>query len=324
MKRLIYFLIFLVYVPASAQGLQKLESGQTALTLELQTENRRVDSLRAVTENFSSQIEAEKSRENPSQKRLRQLMADALTVSQDLERHQQKAGELEKRLGQVNRELDAKYTAVLDSLQKLSNLKQYSGNRTDLDKQILEYAEKRLAISPQITGLSFDPKKIQQIDLSAAKDSLEHAIFADYLHHAQRDIDSHLEKIGKLRQEIEDVKMLREKTSDFLEEIESERDFGLLAQTNQTAGDKTFPTSNNVFTQNEQGRNLAAGSQDQSFFMLMQQINQLDSRHELSQWISPLDSSNVTLSFDDYIQLLKQAEKLLRQQRQIVSEKLKK
>ncbi len=99
--------------------------------------------------------------------------------------------------------------------------------RESLDNEILFYTEKRLLVSPQIEMLSFNPKKILEIDLGKAKNNVERASLNEYLFSALTEVSAVLSDVTKQSKEANDALTLQKKTSKFLAETEFDRDFRL-------------------------------------------------------------------------------------------------
>ncbi|NIW00064.1 hypothetical protein GWN26_13455, partial [Candidatus Saccharibacteria bacterium] len=87
----------------------------------------------------------------------------------------------------------------IDSLQALVNSKEFQGDEALLQTRILQLSEKRLLVSPIVKKLFFDPGKILQIHPEQYTDSLEAAIYSDYLTNALAEIDTQLNRVRSSR-----------------------------------------------------------------------------------------------------------------------------
>jgi hypothetical protein len=194
-----------------------------------------------------------------------------------------------------------------------------------LESQILKLSEKRLLVSPTVKRLSFDPQRILQIQPNQYSDSLESAIYSDYLNKAVKEINTHLNEVKNTRREFDEIITLQEKTSSFLEDVAEDQNEGIfLAAENQaqTANEATFsgsPFGGDLST----SKSGIIYSQFQSYLAILQQLNRNNRIQQQYSWHSPVDSSSVTLTMKEYLQLLNDVEKELRSYKKIVQNKLK-
>ena len=303
------------------QNIQELEKQYSDLLQQIERQQSSLDSLNALLEQQAKTIDREKQKENADKNRIRQLMAGGLQLSQKIELLQQQLFNLNRNEAALNSQLAQRYFGVLDSLQEVEKSPNYRGDRQALRGQIVTYTEKYLRFSPSFKALSFDPQKIREIDLSETTDSLEREISADYLRRAVSDVNSHLRHIEKNREELENIVKLEEKTQEFLEAVEDEQ-FGLFAQSVDAAASPAGSNdlSSESFQRDPPG--IRSSEQLQAIALFFDQLKIDLTGDVLQNWHSPVDSTEMSISLEDYLQLLKEAEKRLKQYRVVISGKL--
>ena len=284
-----------------------------------------LDSLRVIYKNQTEIIDKEKKRSKPDKDKIAKLMSRALAVSDQLDSKNEQLSKLENNLNVIKEELDHKYSRQIDSLQSALNSKKFTGDKENIESQILKLSEKRLLVSPTVKKLSFDPQRILQIQPEQYSDSLESAIYSDYLNNALKEIDTHLIEVKNTRKDFKEIITLQEKTGAFLEDVAEDQYDGIfLAAENQAQlNNQTSllgPTYGGEFSSRDKG--IIYG-QFQSYLAILHQLNLNDQIQQQSSWKSPIDSSAVTLTMKDYLQLLKDVEKELRSYKKIIQNKLK-
>lgn len=320
MKYILLLLILWLSQIAVAQGVSVLENRYSDLQQQIEIEKARLDSLNALLEKQVSLIDAEKKKDAIDKEKVRKLMSESIPLTAQIDAHQKQLNTLRKEQERFRYQLAQRYSAKLDSLQNLE--KSGSGKPEELQRQIVFYTEKYLAVSPVFRALSFDPEKIRQISLSASGDSLEQAIALDYLQKAQADVATHLADIEQNRKELEAALRLERKTREFLEEIDDEN-FALLTQTGNPGGTERFSVGNspsNVVT-NEGSLSLATRMESMALFF--DQLNISNSDELIAAWQYAVQSGETYLTLEEYLTLLKAAEKQLRQFHSIIENKLK-
>ena len=323
------FITILIYLAlqgiTAAQTIPELEKKLSSLQKEWTEVKSELDSLKALYEDQTQVIDKEKKRAKPEKDKIAKLMSHALTVSDQLNVKTGQLSILEDNFNVIKRELDGRYSHQIDSLQALANSKRFAGEKENLESQILRLSEKRLLVSPTVKKLSFDPQKILQIQPEQYSDSLESAIYSDYLSNALKEIDTHLNNVHNTRKEFEEIIILQEKTGSFLEEVAEDQYDGIfLAAENQAQITKQATLSDPFFGGEFTGRETGIiYAQFQSYLAILHQLNRNDQIQQQSSWNSPIDSSTVTLTMKDYLQLLKDVEKELRSYKKIIQTKLK-
>lgn len=320
MKYVLVFLIFWLSQIAVAQGVLVLENRYSDLQQEIEIEKAHLDSLNTLLEKQASLIDAEKQKDTIDKEKVRKLMSESIPLTAQIDAQQKKLNTLQKEQEQLRYQLAQRYSAKLDSLQNLEE--SGSGNAEELQRQIVFYTEQYLTVSPAFRALSFDPEKIRQINISADGDSLEQAIALNYLRKAQADVSNHLADIEQNRKELEAALRLERKTREFLEEVDDEN-FALLSQTanpGRTEQSLVGNSPSNVLT--DEGA-LALASRVESMALFFDQLNISNSDELIAAWRYAVQSGETYLTLEEYLTLLKAAEKQLRQFHSIIEKKLK-
>jgi hypothetical protein len=322
---LLYIFIFCLTVSSAAQNLAQLEKQFDETRQKLTELNIALDSLRAIYDSHTHVIDREKSRPKPDKDKLAKLMSQGLAISDKLGKQEKDVSNLQDNLSTLKKKLNDKYSLKIDSLQSVLNSKGFKGDKGELEARILQFAEKRLLVSPTVGKLSFDPGKILQIQFDAMTDSLDVAIYSDYLRNALRDIDGHLSSIRSSRKEFEEIVTLQEKTSEFLRDVSEEQNNGIyLAAGNQPGATKQATLTDPTQIANlESERSGVIYTQFQSYLDILFQLNWKDQIQQQSTWTSPVDSTVVNLTLEDYLQLLKDVERELNSYKKIITAKLK-
>ncbi len=301
------------------------ESEKQYIDRQTQIERRQshLDSLNAILEKQVAAIDAEKQKPDSDKSTLRRLMANGLEVTEKINRFQQELAGMQRDQEILKENLAQKYIGILDSLQQLETAGKYSGNPQHLRQEIVSYTEKYLLLSPSFKALSFDPQEISGINLAETSDSLERAISRDYLEQAIADVDSHLQHIEKNREELENIVRLEEKTREFLEDIDDEQ-FGVFTQSADFAVTEQSANGVQDASPSSEGFGLSTQDQLQSIALFFDQLNIDLTENQIYSWHSPIDSAQMTISLDEYLKLLKEAEKRLKQYHSVISNKLDK
>ncbi len=317
MKGRIIILLFLLIGGLPAQTLSRLENRLKEQTVRLQRQMAVTDSLQTELRQLTVQLEAEKGRPKPDQKKLKRLMAGIVELSRRLGQSREQEQALQTAMQEIRRALEAAYSRKIDSLQAVLQKEKFRGNRSDLQQEILRYSEKRLAVAPPLPGLRFDPGKIAQIAPTSARDSTERLIYTDYLRRALQDVDQHLKRLQELRQEYQAAWQLRRRTRDFVDDVTSDGEVGVLGI---SPGRSTSPLS--AGRENFQGRTQTALSTTPQMQSVLSLYSQLESQNRW-QIISP-DSGRSVLSPEEYLRMLQETIRQLKHYREVIVGKLEK
>ncbi len=311
-------LLFLAVSSVTASE-SELESHLQETRSALASQRQAIDSLNVELNRYAARIDQEKAKPKPNRMKLEKLMARALTVSDQIDIEEKRSTELDHRRRELEADLEKFYTTIIDSLSELKASEQYESDSERLEKQMLTYAEKRLRVAPLATSLSFDPQRILKIRMADASDSLEKAIFVDYLTKAQTDIQTHHRRLKNARLELEEIVALRQRTDEFIAEANDDDDFGFFqidSQSDENAlqGEDLIDLGKTKFG--------PLGFYFQSIVAISDQLGKIDPAGLESEWIFPADSTAVNLSFEDYLELLSQVERQLSDYDLIISGKL--
>ncbi len=315
-------LMCLFATAAFGQNLAKAEVNFAQLQQQIIAEIAALDSLQAALAVQTAKIDRAKHRETIDKGELRKLMADGLTLTEQINRRRQRLSKLKEKLARAKYNLSQAYSLRVDSLKRLESAGKYAGDPGQLRREIVFYTEKYLLFSPSFQALRFDPQKISRINPANSNDSLEQAIMRDYLQNAAADIDAHLGNIQKNRRELEDVVRLERKTREFLEDVDDES-YGVLGGGELSAA-ATLTLENDRESFSDVA-GLVPGRSLQQYEYISLFFDQLDLSDPVSsdafRKIS-VDSARVFVSLDEYLELLKAAEKRLKEYQTLISRKL--
>jgi hypothetical protein len=322
MRIVLIVLHFLVIQSVFAQSAAILERQFVELQSQIESEQNQLDSLNELLEQQASRIEAEKSKTTINKSKVTKLMAEGIPFTEQIAARQERLSQLRQKQKHTKYKLAQKYAAMLDSLKTLE--KSRNSDTEAVRKQIVFYTEKYLLFSPIFKTLSFDPQKIPHINLSATKDSLERALSVNYLQNALADVNAHLTEIKENRKELEATIRLERKTREFLEEVQDEN-LMLLAQTagSGVSEERTFGVGTNP-NELPDADLKAAVAQVESMSLFFDQLDLQNSEELIDAWKYAVESGQAYVSLEEYLALLQEAEKQLRQYHSIIQHKLEK
>ena len=318
-KTIEIFLVFLLCSVLPAQELIQNENRLVQLEEAKRINANNLDSLNIQLENYLEKIDSRKAQRVQSKDEIASLMARAFSISKKIESKELQLKKIHNNLRAIKNYLNNQYTVLIDSLQQ-----DLTSNKSIKDKQVLEeeflrLIEKRMQVSPILQTLSFDPKKIQDIKISATEDSLEKAIYIDYLQSALNDIDSHLISIGKKQNELEGMIRLEKKADIFISDIEDSRIFGFY----EKAGEKNDNRDGGGhYNGLDYGEKIDNNSQIDNFVILLNQLYKAGVEIDMPHRDESLYPGNEAQTLEQYLELVKKTRKYLEQYRKTVENKL--
>jgi len=320
MKIIQAFLLIAIIVSVSAgQSVENLEKHYQSTWKQYLSTKLQLDSLNTRLSRQTEIIEQEKKQNSPDRKRLGKLLAESLELSRKIKTQQIRLDSLKQKLNTLSGQLNKKYATIIDSLQKISQNSPDKETAQKIEQQILYFHEKRLLTSPYLNKLSFNPTKLNRLILSNPGDSLEKALYTDFLKHAQQEVDSQLVHIKKLRHEVETIMRLEEKTRRFLEDVEAESDPGIFSLSMTELGN-VRKNASNAFVND---KTLQKPIFQESLLILMQQLNIPGENLNQMRSLLKNEKETQTLSLKDYLTLLKKIEQELARYKTIINQKLK-
>jgi len=324
MIKIILILPLFLAIAVQAQDITQLESQYINKSKQLQKVNQTLDSLQNQKTEFSQKINSAKSKGENNTKNLADWMEKAQYLSQAIERNEKEANRLNKEISDISNRLDQKYIAALDSLHRLQNSEKGKSKKSELEGKILIYSEKRFLISPGFKNLSFDPKKMKEINLADSKDALEYKIKSEYLTKAKSEIDAYQQRINQSLTEVKDYIRLREKTDRFLEEVNDDRTFGSLAQLNLDKSSTAVFNDPNTYTGGDARLfELSLKTQAQSLLFFLNNLSLQDPELIKYAGKESITSADIGMTAQEYADLLKQTNKILQYYQTIIDNKLK-
>ncbi len=250
---------------------------------------------------LADRIDSAKSAIPKDENLIRSLMASGIPVSDSLALGKSAIKNIDNQITELQNALLRLYKEELDSLRNL--LDESNGDEKIVLKNRLEL------LNPAIRQLSFNPAKLQEIDLSDIKDPIEQDILSAFLRKSLLEVEERIEHIRNDLQEIEPFVKLNVKTREFLEEVDGDN-FLLLGNS-----ESDFASFNELSTNRDPGNDVVAASFiEQNAFsieLLMTQLEITDFNLE-----SSIDSEGNILqprfSSEDYVNLLREIEDQLK------------
>ena len=317
MTRFVLFCFFGISIfnfVASPQSIYLLEKQYDEIKSVVEIETASLDSLKNILENRAKQIESEKQKQNPDNDKIVKLMAGSVTLFNTIDNKQEKLDERILQLKKLGRILVEKYSAQIDSLNLLK--KTSKENARDLDSEILFYTEKRLLVSPQIEILSFNPKKILEIDLSKTKNNVERESLSEYLFTALTEVSAVLSDVTKQSKEVNDALTLQKKTSKFLAETEFDRDFRL-GNISRSSAER-----NDVNASFGGENKFRIADQINSYALLLDQLKIFDKSESINSQKFIYKHGEENFSLKDYSELLKEVKQKLSDYKLVLTNKI--
>jgi hypothetical protein len=304
------------------QSFLQLELNYQNLAQTLQKEQTKLDSLNSVYKKMVSTIDKEKQKVAADKNTITTMLAEAVVVSNDLKTQQNKVDIIENELESVKKTLNTTYAAKIDSIELLEKSNSYTGDLVNLRSLKMQYIEKRLLVSPKIYSLSFDPQKLIQYNPAGSYDSLEQKIYLEYLTNALKEINNQSQQLAILKNEIEEVIYLQNETADFIDDVNSEMMFNPALQSTQTTEKSAAVFSGGYSNRlDEDVSNIY--SQANSYLNIFNQLKTITAMDEESLWQTPTDTIPANFTFQQYLNLLQDVDKMLQDYRVLLVHKLK-
>ena len=307
---IISFAIILLNVNFYAQN--NLSKKYTELNKQLNLQEGKLDSLNLIFQKKVNIINELKSKKNYDRNELAKLLSGTANLTNEIEETQQEISKINLQLKNTGQELVKFYTKQIDDIKKSSLPEK------EKDKQIIKITEKKLLISPKIDVLSFDPKSILLKQKPA--DSLGQKVYFEYLTYAKNEIKNKIKETAKLKKEIDNIILLKEKSEEFLEESNFDNDVVGYTTSEKTSASNLEPEGSYFDVARGKGNNIL--TQTNSFSRILNQIKLSDISKEQTYNIDNLtfNGKNNIYNFKKMIVLV---ERQLKEYLSVINNKLK-
>lgn len=304
--------------------------GQNLLQLELMYQNKiqeiqikqtKLDSLNSIYYKMIDSIDKEKQKDSSNENAITRMLAEAVVVSNQVDKQQIILDENANELEMIKKYLDLKYAIKIDSLEALEKENSKVINIETIKSQKMEYIEKRMLVAPKIYSLSFDPQKLIQYNIENSQDSIEQKIYTEYLTNALKEIEKQSQQITVLKSEIQEIVTLQNETADFIEDAESEIMFNPAIQSTQSL-EKSSDQFFGGITNRASSEADKLYSQANSYLHIFNQLKTSTNISTSSPWEIPTDTIPANLSFQQYLNLLENLDKMLQDYRVLLEHKL--
>lgn len=316
----ICFCFFIVSVKSFSQSVSALENKLQDYNNLYLRETSILDSIKLVLDNRAKQIDAEKKKTHYDESSIKKLMAASITISNRIDEQQKKVNNIENNREKLKRDLDKKYTVVIDSLKELEKSGKYEGDKNELNERILWLTEKKILTAPKVYTLTFSPEKILSLNPAAAKTEQERIIYKEYIDEALAEVNSKLKQVKSLSGEVSGIISLQKKTRKFLEEVEfgSEVNRSSLVLRNQGSNNTDVTGSKEYFGIDEN----ASMHQVQTYFYILKQLDFKSNSNVKTSELQNFDTAKKNLSLQEYSELLDEVEKRLSEYQSVLINKL--
>ena len=273
-----------------------------------------LDSLEQSLDYLGDQLETEKRDTENAQKNSAEWYQNFKQLSETIKEQKHLIDQLYVELNIIKNKLDKTYQVSIDSLNKILIETSDKKLREEIQRQIYTLSEKRLLLLPAFKSFSFDPRMVAEIDLKTSNDSLEEAIYRDYLNNARTEISQILQNVKNIRQELEEIIYLRERSNRFLEDMNENRPLIIASQ--------PISERSGVFSAINQGDALVNLPPAESLINMLEQFKPEYYPEQNFSWTSPVDSGKVIMTLDEYKDILESAEDILQSYLQLLDKKV--
>jgi hypothetical protein len=299
-----------------------ISQNRTELELLLERQNQilieaefQLDSLEQTLKNLENQLETEKQESEITQKSSAEWFQKLKQLSLTINEQKDLIHQLKEELNITKSALENSYRTSIDSLHQILTKTADVKTQEEIEQQIYILSERRLILFPAFKSFSFDPKTVATVNLQNANDSLEKAIYKDYLDNARTEITLMLQEMKNMRREIEEIIYLRERGNRFLEDLEDNRP---LLVSSQSLSERSA-----VFGTPPQGGILENLPSAESLLNMLEPFKLNNYPDQNYSWTSPLDSEKVILTLDEYKEMLDSAEDILQRYLRFIDSKIK-
>ena len=313
-------LLALMFVNLQGQDTGQKEDHYLRLQSEKKTAEQDLDSLNRSLDAILNEIDYQKSRNNKD--KTAQLMSSAFSITKQIE--QTEISGINDSISNLEKELNNIYSKKMAEIEKKLDGDISETQKKQLEKDLGILAEKRIHVFPVFRDFNFNPQKIKEINLSEADDQFEKEIFLDYLKSALAQVDSNLTIIEQKENELEDNKRLEEKANIFMGDVANSRVLGFYDA--QLPGNASESESNKNLREN----GPAYGDDEWEYPVRSAISNTISFLNQLEYLGMPDDEqikryktgSDISVSSDDYLDILKSSHKFLLTYRNMLKRKI--
>ncbi len=254
--------ILLVLLSNRSYAQNNLENKYQELKKQLVIQNTKLDSLNVILQKKINDINKEKNKKNYDKSVLTELLSGTANLTNKIETLQKTINELNLQFKETKDDLVKYYTKQIAIIRK-SELRE-----KEKEQEIAELTEKKLLVLPKIDVLTFDPKKI--LLTQKPTDPIKQKIYMEYLAYAKNEIENKIKETVKLKKEIDDIILLKEKSEEFLEESTFDNDVINYSSSEKTSAKSSEFDGSYFYGSKNRVNNIA--DQTSSFFQILNQI----------------------------------------------------
>ncbi len=325
MKTLIVLLL-LALLPLAGQQLENLEAEHQALLVQVSENESKLQTLQRQLESRAAEIDAMKNRSSAESGDIAAQMSDGIALTREISLLKAELAADREALTAVQLSLVEQYSVRIDSLEAALRSADSDEQRAQLKKQLQLNTEKYLQVSPAVSLLKIDPGKIKALQTGAEDDSLAALFYRGYLQSALQDIDAQLTIINDQHSELEASVQLAENARDFMEEIDGQILSPLFSASTDIQAQSeelidNFGTGRETGSDVSISASLSANSVEK-YQALHALLRQLDSFGNSSLLDVDVEGADINITPENYLALLKEAQKRLQLYRNSVAGKL--
>jgi len=307
MKKFIPFLILFI-ATCAAQELTVVERSFLT-TLQSSTQlQKRINKLDSLLMHKATEIEGAKKARTRSESTIKMLMSEGIALSDSIANYRKQLSAIQNQQRQEQEQLGALYRERIKTLRE--TLEDVSAEQAvDINKRIDLLSHKYLLLNPALKQLSFDPERIEKINLAIISDPIERDILTAFLQKANMEVNERLKQIRSTREEVEPLIRLNEKRQDFLAEVNDDNFTFFGGSGIETAASDEIRTTGE-FTSDERIQSLLFEQNANSIALFFGQL-EISNFQESDLSITDSSLNAGRFSSSEYLKLLKEIEKQL-------------
>jgi len=283
----------------SSQNNAALESKYQILSGTLSSQKSHLDSLKKQLEEQARRIDREKEHVPANEENIKLLLAQSVKIVDRIDKQQSMIDRTLNEQSFIRENLIECYEKDLDSLRNASKKTTSEAAAAEQQTRILQITQKKLLIQPDLPALSFDPEKIMTLKIETAIEDDTKKLYSELLEAALTEVHQKRKHVGEILEEIKALNELRRRAQRFIER--SDLASGPPGSAVGMGQDKL--RGNAVPTSTFDGLKSSVLPQADAYVYMWHQLDQLPAARK-SEWISPIDSTTIYSSPQEFYALL--------------------
>lgn len=315
LKFIVSFLFLFTNLTLS-QDLASLESSADRVRKQIVFENAKLDSLNRILDQKVEVINKEKSRQQQDKDKISKLMANSISVTNQIENAQKRITDMEENLSSIEKKLFRQYSSAIDSLSEKLNQANPKSTKEELTAQIFSFRERRLFLTQGNLKLSYNPENILSIDTKSFSTPNDKKRIEEYLDKAYTEASNQLKDVTFKLNEIDKTISLQKKAIRFLEQTENESEIKPISKFSKQT------TSSSSYFNDGASKDVLVERTAVNYNQLIGQLAFLEPSLIKSKQDNTFASSKRNFQLKDYKNLLNDVKQLLTEYKYLLSNKI--